>query len=125
VDINVRVRGPLFDGKASAELGRFLSAAERAVAEEGVRVVRAELKTVLRHPTGYYSSRITAAPSGTAYAVTDQGVSYGPWLAGTGSRNRTTRFKGYQHWRRATQRLERLSGEVASRVLPPFLRRMN
>src|SRR5258708_5144784 len=122
---DIRMSGPVFDGKANAEVGRFLTAAERAVTEEGVRIVRSELSRVLRHPTGCSGSRLTTAPSGSGYAVPDQGVWYGPWLAGTGSRNRTTRFKGYQHWRRATQRLERLSAEVANRVLPPFLRRMN
>jgi hypothetical protein len=42
---------------------------------------------VLQHPTGYYQSKITVERAGTGYRVTDQGVVYGPWLEGTGSRN--------------------------------------
>ncbi len=123
--MDISMRGPVFDGRAEAAARRFCDEAVRAVAQEGVGVVRGELHAVLRHPTGYYESRVRAdRVHGDDWSVSDGGVVYGPWLAGTSSRNRTTKFKGYTHWRRATQRLQARAAGIAQRTLPPFLREM-
>jgi hypothetical protein len=58
-------------------------------------------------------------------AVTDSGVIYGPWLEGTGSRNRTTRFKGYATFRKAAQELDRRAFRIAAAMLDRYVRRMN
>lgn len=121
----VRVSGPLFDGRALAAADQFVDAAEAEIAQEGVNDVRAELGAVLRNPTGFYESQIQTQRARGNTAVTDGGVIYGPWLAGVSSRNQTTSFKGYPHWRRATQRLDAKAEQIAQSVLPPFLRRMN
>jgi hypothetical protein len=50
--------------------------------------------------------------------VHDDGVIYGPWLEGTGSRNApVTRFPGYGSFRRASQQLDREIGGIADRIL--------
>jgi hypothetical protein len=51
-------------------------------------------------------------------------VIYGPWLEGVGSRNRTTRFKGYFTFRRTAQQLKSRSTAVANGVLRRYLSRM-
>ncbi len=56
--------------------------------------------------------------------VDDGNMIYGPWLAGTGSRNKRSRFKGYAHWRRARQLLERRVPEVARKLMPRVLGRL-
>lgn len=114
-------RGALLDGTAHADVQRFIDEAERVVAQDGVNLVQTELRHVLRHPTGYYQSKIATDRASTGWAVHDSGVVYGPWLAGTSSRNHRSRFKGYQHWRRARQALEAKSGEIAGRVLGKYL----
>ena len=124
-ELKVTARGPIFDGRASAAMEDFMDAAKEEVAQEGVNLVRRELSNVLKNPTGYYESRITTELASNDRAVTDSGVVYGPWLEGTGSRNNTTRFKGYSTFRRVAQELQGKASEVAERVLPEYLRRMN
>lgn len=123
-DIDVTFRGPVFDGRSGAAVDDFCRASEGEIAQEGVNVVRAQLRRVLRNPTGYYESQIQTDRAAASSLVTDGDVVYGPWLAGVGSRNATTRFKGYAHWRRATQQLQARAASIAEGALGPFLRRM-
>lgn len=124
-DLDVQVRGPLFDGRAVAALDDYLDAAEDEVAQRGVNLVKQRLGQVLRNPTGFYESRITTDRQRDDVQVTDRGVVYGPWLEGTSSRNQSTRFKGYRTFRLTTQQLQEQADNIAQQVLPPFLRRMN
>jgi hypothetical protein len=118
-------RGPLFDGRAQAAFADYAEDLEAEIAQEGVDLVQRYLGVFLRHPTGYYQSRIRVEQRGTRHMVTDSGVVYGPWLAGVSERNRATRFKGYKHWRLATQDLESRSGAIAQRLMPRLLRRIS
>lgn len=122
--INVRKRGPIFDGRAAKAAHDFADESERRIANEGVNMVRTQLGQVLKHPTGYYESQIQTDRQFNDTLITDNDVVYGPWLEGTGSRNQSTRFKGYATFRKIKQRLEGESGSIAERVLPPYLRRM-
>lgn len=119
-DVRVSSHGPVFDGRADAAATAFVSDAEREVAKQGVDDVRQALHHVLRNPTGYYESRIQTEGN----RVADGNVIYGPWLEGVGSRNKSTRFKGYFTFRRVTQILRAKSSKVAERVLPKYLGRM-
>lgn len=65
--------------------------------------VHANLDAHIQHPTPYYETQVTLDAGGNDAIVHDRGVIYGPWLEGTGSRNKTTRFKGYASFRKATQ----------------------
>lgn len=117
--------GPLFNGEADRLVDGMCAEIEHEVGRTGVDAVRARLGEVLQHPTGYYESRITSGPSAhDDVDIHDQGVVYGPWLEGTGSRNRTTRFKGYATFRRIAQRLDARAEGIAERVAEPFIRRM-
>lgn len=125
LDVQVKVTGPVFDGRAEVAVDNFVDAAKDQVAEEGVNDVRSILAVSLRNPTGFYESQIQTDRAREDRAVTDSGVIYGPWLEGISQRNLTTRFKGYGAFRRATQRLQGKAGKVAEEALPPFLARMN
>ena len=124
MNVDVEKHGPIFDGRAAAAVEAFCRASEREIAQRGVDLVHAALSTSIRHPTGYYESHVVADRSSGGYEVTDGGVVYGPWLEGVGSRNRTTRFKGYASFRRASATLDREAEGVAERTLPPYLARM-
>lgn len=124
MDVKVTTQGPLFDGTAQKHVQAFMDAAESEVAQEGVNLVRSELGRVLRHPTGYYESRVQTDQARET-RVTDGGVVYGPWLEGVSSRNQRTRFKGYSTFRRAAQKLQDRAAEIAERVLPEYVRRLN
>jgi hypothetical protein len=124
MDLSTRTHGPIFDGRAQAAVTAYCHDAEQEVARDGVNMVRRELGHVLKHPTGYYESHIQTERAHGGVAVTDGDVIYGPWLEGVGSRNRTTRFKGYFTFRKVSQEVERKAGSTAERVLHKYLGRM-
>lgn len=116
--------GPLFDGRAAAAARGMTQDIEQAVAQEAEAEVQRLLASSLQHPTGRYQSSIRVERQGGQVEVNDGGVVYGPWLAGTSSRNQTTRFKGYQTWRRATAALSGRVDEIARPVVDRWRRRM-
>lgn len=118
------LHGPLFDGEADRLAVAMASDIEEEIGRTGVDMVRARLGEVLRHPTGRYESAITAGPDGGDVSITDGGIVYGPWLEGVGSRNRTTRFKGYATFRRVAQALDTRAEGIAERVAESYVRRM-
>lgn len=119
-----RAHGPLFDGRAAAAVEAFLNAAKDDIAQEGVNLVQRRLGQVLKNPTGFYESRITTERRSDDRAVTDSGVVYGPWLEGVGSRNQSSRFKGYRTFRETTQELQAAAPDIAEGLLRQFTGRM-
>lgn len=97
---------------------------EREVAREGEDMIHRALHEVLRHPTGYYESRVTVHASAGGVEIDGDNVIYGPWLEGVGSRNATTRFKGYFTFRRVAQELDRKAQRIADRIANREARRL-
>ncbi|MFL1903082.1 hypothetical protein ACJWDR_28855 [Streptomyces tauricus] len=103
--VDIRFEGPLFDGRAARAMQDACDDALddlAAFAEERVLLgTSASFKT----RTPYYETMVTTTRVTSDVAlVHDQGVIYGPWLEGVGSRNApVTRFAGYGHWRKAKQ----------------------
>jgi len=117
-EVDVTFEGPLFDGRAQAAMPGIVDAVSGALGTEGQRRVLSGLDATLRRPTGAYRSRISLyGPRGGQSRVHDNRGIYGPWLEGTGSRNRTTRFKGYRNFRKATQVLQRAAKPLAHNVI--------
>lgn len=122
----VRLRGPAFTGEAKREVGRYLEDVVHATAVRGQELVRADFDVVHREPTGYARSRVTVTDEpGPRSTVGDGGIVYGPWLEGVGSRNKTSRFKGYATFRRIGQRLQGEVERIARERLPQLVRRLN
>ena len=114
-DINVTATGPFFS-RGPSVVHRAMQGAVRELVELGEQ----RLDQVLRQrPAGVFLS-VVEAQKGKASTgnyrrnvhgtvqdlhgrIDDGGVIYGPWLEGTGSRNQTTRFKGYASFRRTGQ----------------------
>lgn len=122
---SVKASGPLFDGRADRAVAAFLKDAVRKVADEAQDKVEMNLMGSIRENHRVYTSKVHVEPEGSTAVVTDGGVVYGPWLEGVGSRNATTRFKGYSSFRRARNEMERIAPEIAQAVLPKYLARMN
>lgn len=143
---DVKVSGPLFDGQAEAAIRRGIEAARQQVAEEGAKLARSAFAGSIRVEHGRFLGSIVTTDrsrsyttasgrhsysmdvtvdSSTQVALTTDLASYGPWLEGTGSRNQTTRFKGYHGFRRAAQQLDGIAGDVAGRALAPYIREAN
>ena len=92
---------------------------------EGERQVKMQLYPGHGYITGnYYNSvhgDIIASRHGMIH---DSDAVYGPWLEGVGSRNETTRFKGYAMFRNAYQHLEKIATAVMNRRAKQFAQRM-
>lgn len=121
-EFTFELSGPLFDGRLEAAVAAAVEDAEQDIADHGVLIVREELGHVLQHPTGFYASQIQTDRARAGLEVSDGGVVYGPWLAGSSGRNRSTRFKGYAHWRAAKQRLQAAAYEIADRDVAKAIR---
>lgn len=123
--VDVDTSGPIFDGRAKNAAHDFSKKVAEKVAEKGEEMVRQQLHSVIRHPTGYYESHIqTEVLTELNRVITDGGVVYGPWLEGTGSRNDTTRFKGYKTFRLISHELESKTSAIAEQLLPYYTSRM-
>lgn len=124
-DVNVTLEGPLFDGRAQDAMPGIVDAISGALGTEGERRVLAGLDATLRRPTDTYRSRISLyGPVGGQSRVHDRMGIYGPWLEGTGSRNRTTRFKGYRNFRTTTQTLQRAAKPLAQNVINRYIHKL-
>ena len=71
----------------------------------------------IMHPTPYYETQIANDVDGPDRVVHDRGIVYGPWLEGTSTRNRTTRFKGYHAFGTAAATVQARMSEVVDRVI--------
>lgn len=122
--IRQRLDGPVFRPSEvrtwRATLTREL---ETAVAEYALWRVKGYNASDFQNPTGRYRSRLRIVRR-TFTEVNDSDSVYGPWLTGTGSRNATTRFKGYQHWRRTRQDVERQAARIGNMVVQRNIRRL-
>lgn len=97
------VSGPFFSANIDGVVDAAVKTMERRLADEAERRVGDLMRRFFRHPTPFYWLHVRAKPRADYHVVTDGGIVYGPWLEGTGSRNQTTRFKGYRHFRLTVQ----------------------
>jgi hypothetical protein len=119
------VSGPFFDYRAEVIMVRGNQRIMRTVAEEADARVEILHKAFFRMPTPFYWTRVHAEPRRDYWVVTDGGIVYGHWLEGTGSRNRTTRFKGYRSFRLAAQSIRNDLSRIVDPAVDELCREMN
>jgi hypothetical protein len=124
IRIDASAHGPLFDGRARAAARDLVQDVAVSVGQAALSEVHQLLDQSIREPTPYYETQITMDRAVDQVRVHDRGIIYGPWLEGTGSRNRTTRFKGYASFRRAAQDVERRVPEIIDRTVRHHVARM-
>lgn len=118
--------GPIFDGRAERIVHNMCEEIARQTARVGEQDIHSSQHQFFRASTGNYESHIRVEGSGPSLKINDGGrIAYGPWLEGVGSRNRTTRFKGYHIFRVVTQVLQGKAVTIAERVSPRFIARLN
>jgi hypothetical protein len=146
-DVTVSTSGALFNGDAERSLDNGEVAVRRRIAAEGEGLIRANFMATIKHDTGgkflrsiktiedskvfttfsndkSYTMAVVEDRS-TETTVTSDLATYGPWLEGTGSRNSSTRFSGYQGFRRATQALNLQASALGEEAMMPFVEEMN
>ena len=116
--------GPAFDGRDVAAIAAGCEAAEKKTAEFGAAMIRARMDRTFKRQTPYYRLQNIAAPTLDHWKIHDQGVIYGPWLEGVGSRNRTTRFKGYAIYRKSVAEIQRHLDNITEIEIEDALRRV-
>ena len=102
-------------GRANMLMRRYQAEVERQVAEFGLQLIDFYMRSFFKNETPYYRKQVHVEYTGDP-RITDGGVIYGPWLAGEGSRNARSRFKGYSHWRRTAQGVEQAVPDIGDRV---------
>lgn len=139
--MSYEVSGPLFDGKAMAAARDAGEAIRHKLATEGKALVRAAFAAQIREDHGVFLSTIKSTDSSEVEqwgkytmpidvgpettVVTTELAMYGPWLEGVGSRNFTTRFKGYHGYRMAAQELEIIAPAVMDPIVSYYVGEMN
>ncbi len=122
---NIRISGPLFDGVAKKELAAAVLGVQKEVAAYAEFQWRLNLDSSMQNPTGRYESHINTARRDADLVVSDgypgSGLLYGPWLEGVGTRNKTTRFKGYFALRRAANSVAQKVAAIAEPIIKAFL----
>lgn len=124
--VEVKLTGPLFDGRLAKATRLLVLEAVSRVSLYGANLVVHECMRVFKNPTPYYWTRVTTERQHNSLDVRigDDGVIYGPWLEGVGSRNRTTRFKGYWIYRRTVRLLERRAKPIVEQTVQDFMSRL-
>ncbi|MEU2402813.1 hypothetical protein ABZ609_00505 [Streptomyces rubiginosohelvolus] len=124
--VEITFSGPLFDGRAERAMQAASDDAREDIAEFGEEHALALMGGYFRNPTGYYESQVqTTRVSADVSLVHDDGVVYGPWLEGVGTRNRARPgFPGYRHWRTTKQLVEARGPEIAERAVRRHLPEM-
>lgn len=143
---DVKTSGPLFDGRAQAAFDRAASDIQHSVAGRAEDAARANFAETIRNDRGVfldsfkitdishlytstsgkksYSMPVTVTP-GDSVVTTDL-ATYGPWLEGTGSRNMTTKFRGYNGFRKAAEQVNREATVIGDEVLQSgYIEEMN
>lgn len=124
--IEVLARGPIFnEAQRRGIMADFVRQATDDVSAQAYAEVMGNLNRSIRNPTPYYETQIVNQRlSAELRRVHDRGIIYGPWLEGTGSRNRTTRFKGYASFRRARQSVQARVPALVSAALARCVARL-
>ena len=129
IRIRVSASGPMFDHRADQLAQAATEEIVSTISRETQNRLVGTMAFTFRHPTPYYWTQVwTRKVSPTLHEVDDarsgQPMIYGPGLEGTGSRNKTSRFKGYKIWRHVRQLMQSQASTIAHRILAPYLSRM-
>lgn len=122
---DVTFSGPVFDSRSTAAADAMNQRIEEALAQKVQDSVLNRLQQVIRVNHHVYESHIQTTRVDDGLSVQDGGVVYGPWLEGVGSRNRTTRFKGYFTFRTVTQEMDEKAVETAQVAVDDFVMEMS
>ncbi len=120
---SVKLTGPLFDGSAEWILTTAINEARRNMAVDALGDME-RTASVFEAPTGRWRSLLHVVHHGTRSIVRPGRLPYNFWLEGIGSRNRTSRFKGYRNWRIVRTAWQRRAAEELNRRIQPAITRI-
>lgn len=122
IGVKVTVSGPVDKGHWRAKTRRAIAAgmaaAEKELLDAAFSDIDNTLNQVLRTQTPHFRLQTKIVSNRV-----ENNVIYGPWLEGTGSRNRTTRFKGYFTFRKVASRIRSKKDYVTEKAITRALRK--
>lgn len=127
--IIVEYAGPLFE-RGQRIVFEYLEDVKTHVARAGEAILGMYGHQFFRYEhsprTGQWEANVRSDIVGLDRVISDN-VVYNAWLEGVGSRNETSRFKGYRLWRLTTQDLNRQKDIIAEARLRDggYLERLN
>lgn len=127
VEIQADVTGPLADGSADNALQDWAAATAKALGDEGVQLLRDFPMNKTGRARGGFQENLKVLQNGPVARIPApmiRGVTWGPWLEGTSSRNESTRFKGYHLFRKTRQELQKRAPEIGQRELDKVMPRL-
>jgi hypothetical protein len=138
LSVKVATQGPLFTRAAADKMVKAVNSATRELVQKGEQRLAEQLRP---RPAGVYLSVEQAGPGKASTGnyrrnistefknmsaiIYDGNVVYGPWLEGIGSRNATTRFKGYGVYRQTASYLGKISRGIYDAHVRHWAKRMN
>ena len=128
-NVKIVLKGPLFDGQASAAAKDFTDSLAHEVAEIGRDWIKLDTQRMTKSgsDTGAAAEGVEMA-GGNGQWVIKGGIREGryawPWLEGTSKRNQSTGFRGYKSFSRTTLRMRKQVTPFAQARLEEYLARM-
>ena len=134
-DVTVATQGPLFTGMAATTMQKAVNSGIREIVQKGEQRLAEQLRprpagvflsTEQAGPrTGHYRRSISTEFKNMSAMIHDNNVEYGPWLEGVGSRNETSRFKGYHQYKATGTYLQKISKKIMDAHARHWAKRMN
>jgi hypothetical protein len=121
---SVSATGPLADGMAEAAVREWLDATVKAVAKEGIDMLRAFPMDKTGRAHGAFENSLQIVRRNLDAIIPGPmitGVTWGPWLEGVSKRNQSTRFKGYHLFRITRDRLQEKAPGIAEAELAKYI----
>jgi hypothetical protein len=125
-EVVVNARGPVFGPQARAACTAGLHDGLITLAEFASDRVRDDYDAHHRRPSSppYARSKIHITDDFPTVRVGSGPILYGHWLEGTGSRNATSRFKGYWSFRRSAGWTRDQAHRIVATVMARYLARV-
>lgn len=119
ISFRSRVSGPISSGLIHKHVRDYEQDVAEALAEEAEDTWLDLLNSRLRHQRPYYTTQIDKKRlAWNRYKIHDNGVIYGHWLEGTGSKNSpVTIFPGYWSMRDTKVAMQGKRSAIAERIL--------
>lgn len=135
MNVTIRVDGPFFRLGAAPLLASLHDAVNELVAEGEKLAKGRAIEVVYSHggahpeqyrPTGRWLNSLHGEMTGPYQGTIDDAkLVYGPWLEGVGSRNESTRFKGYATFRWVFGELEKRAEDVLQKHVRRAVEKLN
>ena len=124
MNIDFSSGGPLVSGKLAKGIEDARKSVEQDLGDRAVYLVQDAMSRSIRHRTGHLERAVRSTMRQGSLVVTADSVVYSAWIEGVSSRNKSSRFKGYANFRKATHRLQQEAGNLADDTIRVELSRL-